>query len=443
MEEILNIQLFSLGSRAITLMELLATLLSLGLVIYLYRLGVRYFAPKLQQNIQVSDKNRSKIWRVLRWLFLFLTLIVIISTLKLDYSFNLNENYQLGLLTVLKALFFWQLAQLLDWAINNLFIDYFYPKNTPDYLNKPQVSSKARKTVQYVFYLIVIIYIIRNFGLDIQFHEMTLSNKEGAEPIRFMLSNFFEAGLVILVAQLIIWALIHLVLLKVYEKRQIDVGSQFAINQLIKYLIYIFAIISALSVIGISMTLLLGGAAALLVGIGLGLQQTFNDFISGIVLLFERTVSVGDILEFDGTVGEVQKIGLRSSILHTRQNVSMVVPNHLLVNEKVINWTHFDNNIRFDIDVGVAYGSDTALVKSLLVKAVENIPQVLDKPKPFVRFNSFGNSSLDFTLYFFSKEYMLIEDVRSEVRLEVDRLFRENNVSIPFPQREVRILNKD
>ena len=159
-------------------------------------------------------------------------------------------------------------------------------------------------------------------------------------------------------------------------------------------------------------------------------------------MLFERTVSVGDVLEFAGTVGVVKKIGLRSSIIHTRPNVSMIVPNHLLVNEHVTNWTHFDDSIRFTVEVGVAYGSDTALVKSLLIKAVDENPYVLNTPSPFVRFLAFGDSSLNFAVYFFSKEYLIIEDIKSDIRLYIDKLFREHKVIVPFPQRVIT-MNKD
>ncbi|NBU51085.1 MAG: potassium transporter KefA [Chitinophagia bacterium] len=251
-----------------------------------------------------------------------------------------------------------------------------------------------------------------------------------------------NALLAIYIAQLIVWVIIHIPLLKLYARRNVDVGAQYAINQLVKYVVYTFALLYALTTFGINISLILGGAAALLVGIGLGLQQTFNDFISGIVLLFERTVSVGDVLEFAGTVGVVKKIGLRSSIIHTRPNVSMIVPNHLLVNEHVTNWTHFDDSIRFTVEVGVAYGSDTALVKSLLIKAVDENPYVLNTPSPFVRFLAFGDSSLNFAVYFFSKEYLIIEDIKSDIRLYIDKLFREYKVIVPFPQRVIT-MNKD
>ena len=152
---------------------------------------------------------------------------------------------------------------------------------------------------------------------------------------------------------------------------------------------------------------------------------------------------MGDILEVDGEIGTVKQIGLRASVMETRGSVSIVVPNHKLVNEKVVNWNHNSDKVRFVIDISVAYGSDTTLIKKLLLKSVKNNPYVIDYPVPFVRFESFASSSLDFKLYFFTRNLLVIEDIKSDIRLEVDRLFRENNVSIPFPQREIRIVKGD
>ena len=273
---------------------------------------------------------------------------------------------------------------------------------------------------------------------------MTLFQKSiNGEIVSIKTSNILYAILIILVARLVVWVVTQIFLYGVYRNKNIEVGSRYAINQLVKYVIYIFAIIMALDVFGINMNILLGGAAALLVGIGLGLQQTFNDFISGIVLLFERSVSVGDVLEIDGEVGRVKEIGLRSSTLLTRGNIRLVVPNHKLVNEKVINWNHNSEIVRFDIPVGVAYASDTSLVKKCLIKSVKSSPYVLDYPAPFVRFQEFGASSLDFQLYFFSKNLMVIEDIKSDIRFEINKLFRENDISIPFPQRDVRIYKEE
>ena len=167
----------------------------------------------------------------------------------------------------------------------------------------------------------------------------------------------------------------------------------------------------AVETLGIQMTVLWGGAAALLVGVGLALQQTFNDLISGIILLFERSIEVGDVVNVSGMIGTVKRIGLRTSIVESVDNVTLLVPNSKFINEQVINWSHFDEKVRFKVSVGVAYGSDTKLVRKLLSKVAQENIYVLEYPSPFVRFVDFGSSSLDFQLFFYSRNLIVIEAV--------------------------------
>ena len=232
----------------------------------------------------------------------------------------------------------------------------------------------------------------------------------------------------------------QLILFTYYKKNKVNVGSQYAINQLMKYVLYIFAILMAMESLGIQMTIFLGGAAALLVGVGLGLQQTFNDLISGIILLFERSIEVGNVIELTGgMVGTVRRIGLRTSAVEMRENITVVVPNSKLITENVINWSHTDDKARFIVQVGVAYGTDTKLVKELLLKVARDNVYVLSSPGPGVRFTNFGDSSLDFHLIFWSRNFLVIEDIKSDLRFEINEVFLENKISIPFPQRDVWI----
>ena len=144
-----------------------------------------------------------------------------------------------------------------------------------------------------------------------------------------------------------------------------------------------------------------------------------------------------DVLDIGGLVGTVKAIGLRTSTVETRDSITVVVPNSKLVTDNVINWSHFDEKVRFKVGVGVAYGSDTKLVKKILLKIAADHPSVNEKPNPLIRFTNFGDSSLDFELHFFSRNFIHIEDVKSDLRFEIDNAFRENNVEIPFPQRVV------
>jgi len=216
-----------------------------------------------------------------------------------------------------------------------------------------------------------------------------------------------------------------------------DEGNIYSIIQLFNYFGWIIAITLILDTLGIKITVLLTGSAALLVGVGLGLQQTFNDFISGIILLIEGKTKVGDVLQIDSEVVMLKEIGLRTSEGVNRDDISIIIPNSKIINDKVINWSHQQNKTRFRIDVGVAYGSDVDLVVNVLEESALEHPDIFDQKSVEARFVNFGNSSLDFQLLFFSKNIFRIEKVKSDIRKIINRKFIENNISIPFPQMDV------
>ncbi|NNE26760.1 MAG: mechanosensitive ion channel [Saprospiraceae bacterium] len=440
MNEFLNSTLFYIGENEVTLGRLLIVIGLLSLTVYVYRLFISKIFPNLTKDNIVSSKAIRSFRRSLLWLLLTVIVVLTLRSLALDYTIYQHNEYALTLSTILKVLIFFQVARVLDWIIANVFVHRYYvkreeEKDDSDYVNTSP-EGITRRIIQSLFYTIIALYVLNAFNLNFKLFAFT----KGDKLYEFTLSQIIITLLVIILARILVWVITQLVLYNVYRKNKIELGSQYAINKLVKYVVYVIAIITALQILHINMTLLLGGAAALLVGVGLGLQQTFNDITSGIVLLFERTVSIGDVLEFEGTVGTIKKIGLRSSLVETREKISLVVPNHLLVNNNVINWTHYNDKIRFNVSVGVAYGSDTALVKKILIEIADENPYALNYPKPFIRLEKFGDSSLDFNLYFYSKNYMVIEDIKSDIRLEIDRQFREHNISIPFPQRDVHVI---
>jgi small-conductance mechanosensitive channel len=254
--------------------------------------------------------------------------------------------------------------------------------------------------------------------------------------------KLMAAFLVLVFARLLVWVVQDVLLKRFFLRKKIDIGRQYALKQFLAYLIWALAVFAILEMMGIS-SMLWASSAALLVGIGLGLQDTFKDLISGIVILIEGTVEVGDILEVSGLVAKVTKIGLRTSKVETRDGVSILIPNSKLVVENVINWSHNDAPTRFNVKVGVAYGSDLELVQRLLLKAANDHPKVLQTHPARVQFKNFGESSLDFELLFFSDEFFRIEFVKSEIRMAIDRHFRKNGVKIPFPQRDLWFRNTD
>jgi small-conductance mechanosensitive channel len=218
-----------------------------------------------------------------------------------------------------------------------------------------------------------------------------------------------------------------------------DMGRKYAMNQLVKYVMYILIFLLVIQSLGFKLSVIWAAGAALLVGIGLGLQQTFNDFASGVILLMEGTVKKGDWIEVGNTMGEVKKIGLRTSLITTRRNISIIVPNSKITVDNVINLSHDNNMVRHSVSVGVAYGSDVQLVKKVLLECAERHSKVL--PGAFVRLIEFNTSSIDFELLFWSEEYRMIEDVRSDLRFMIDSGFRKYGIVIPFPQRDLHIKN--
>ncbi|MDX1471746.1 MAG: mechanosensitive ion channel [Flavobacteriaceae bacterium] len=225
--------------------------------------------------------------------------------------------------------------------------------------------------------------------------------------------------------------------------RKFSTGNAYALYQIIKYLLWVLAIVFVLETLGVKVTVLIAGSAALLVGIGLGLQQTFNDIISGIILLSERSIRIDDVLEVDGVVVKIQHIGLRTSKALNTDDISIIIPNSLITTNKVINWSHQSEKIRFKIDVGVAYGSDVDLVLKILEESAFEHPDNVEKEATEARLINFGNSSLDFQVLFFSRNIFRINKVRSDIRRTIHRKFKENNITIPFPQMDLHLRSDD
>ena len=347
---------------------------------------------------------------------------------------HMNINF----LIIAGSLFVFQLAQLLDWLFSRVFFRQYYvplPADRRGAIARQKAigTTKGEHTFQFIVYVLAILFVVQAIGVN----ETLFPYKVKDKSLEFKISDILEVVLIFLAARLAIWFFTQVVLGNYFKRQNIDLGSQFAINQLLKYFIYIVAALLALESVGIQPTVVLAGSAALLVGIGLGLQQTFNDLISGIILLFDRTVEVGDFIQLENLIGVVRKIGIRTSVVETRDDISVIVPNSKLVGEKVINWNHSDDNARFFVSVGVAYGSDTQLVKDLLISVAKENADVLSEPEPFVRFVNFGDSSLDFELHFWSTRFMIIENVKSDLRFKIDDVFRQHNISIPFPQRDI------
>jgi small-conductance mechanosensitive channel len=249
---------------------------------------------------------------------------------------------------------------------------------------------------------------------------------------------------IISVLKLLVFLIIVVLLLKIIRKAifrvdKIDAAKKYSIYNLVRYLIIVISIISGLQLLGFNLSVLVAGSAALLVGIGLGLQNLFSDFVSGIILLVDSSVKVNDVIELDGLVCTVQEINLRTTTVLTRDDKYIILPNSDLTRNQLINWTHNHHSSRFEVTVGVDYSSDIQQVIQILKKAVDNQNSILKEPSPFIRFTDFGDSSLNFSVIFWSEELFRIETTKSDLRIKIFELFKENNITIPFPQRVVHI----
>jgi len=226
------------------------------------------------------------------------------------------------------------------------------------------------------------------------------------------------------------------------RKRKIDEGRQHSFYLLFRYFIWVIAVIAMLSVAGVKLTWLLASSAAILVGLGFGLQQTFSDLLSGIILLFEGTVEKGDIIEIAGVVGRIEEIHLRTTKFRNRDDQVMIIPNHKFVNDNVVNWSHDNFVSRFGIVIGVSYNSDMQKIKKILLDCAYANSDVIvdvDSQKPKVRLDNFGDSSVDFTLLFYSSNLFRIETTKSDLRFAIWEAFQKNAVEIPFPQRDLHL----
>jgi len=232
-----------------------------------------------------------------------------------------------------------------------------------------------------------------------------------------------------------------------------DLSTEYVYVKIAKYVIYVFAIIFCLQVLDVDLTLLLTGSAALLVGIGLGLQDVFKDVFAGIVLLFEGNLRVGDIVEItsgsrnsnkssNGIVAKIVKINVRTSQIQTREGNVLIIPNTRLTQEQVENWSHGSELTRFLICVTVEYGANTELIKRLLKQAALAHPKVKKSHPILVRLANFGDSGLELELVFWADQSWDINNYKSEIRFEIDRLFREYEIKIPYPKRDI-YMNSD
>ncbi len=232
----------------------------------------------------------------------------------------------------------------------------------------------------------------------------------------------------------------RLVVSRLLRRTHFDPGLQFAITKFFGYVFVTLGFYVALVVNGIDLSSLALIAGALGVGIGFGLQNIVSNFVSGLILLAERPIVLGDRIEVAGVAGQVTKISLRSTTVVTNDNISIIVPNSDLITHPITNWSYGDPKVQFRIPISVAYGTDVERLRAVLLEVAAEHPGVLKSPVPTVFFGGFGDSALNFELGVWTQDMARSpRRFRSEINFAIERKLRENNIEIPFPQRVVHL----
>lgn len=248
-------------------------------------------------------------------------------------------------------------------------------------------------------------------------------------------------GVIILVVVLLFSRTVSRLLQKsISKKAYLDPGLRYTLGRLAQYIVITLGVLLALKVaFSLDLTSIAVIFTALSVGIGFGLQYIAADIASGFILLFERPVRVGDRITIGEDEGDVQSINLRTTVVATNDRVSIIVPNSRLVSQRLINWSYGDPRARIAIHVGVACDSDVQIVTETLLKAAEDVDNVLKDPPAKVQFLKFGDWSLDFRLLVWTNRPRLHTQIRSDINYRIEKLFRDAHIEIPFPQTELRL----
>lgn len=272
------------------------------------------------------------------------------------------------------------------------------------------------------------------WGNILDFLNLTIIPFEGGDRL--------TVGIVLLVVTVFLITSVVLRGIRMFLTRKLaesDKNKFISVFKFIKYITYLVVILITFSSAGIDITILLTASAALFVGLGLALQELFQDIIGGLFIIVDKTLRVGDIVEMEGKVGRVIDIKLRTTRVLTRDDKVMIIPNHKFISDIVLNYTQNHKSTREYVSVGVAYGSDTQKVKAVLLECAMEQKGIVKKPEPFVLFEDFGDSSLVFALHFFVTDSFVDPKIKSMLRFKIDEKFRLNDISIPFPQRDVHM----
>lgn len=352
-------------------------------------------------------------------------------------------TYRLTLGMLLLALGTLALTRLIEWLLSRLVRRFHLAQKLP--LPDQQVRTGVR-ALRFVIWVIGMGVALGLLGFDLrQALDATLFQipyKDQSSQVKVV--NVLVALLILASARLGVWYFYRL-FVRLGESKRIPVnqGRRMAVYQIFRYVIYGLAVILILTNLHINLDLVIASSAALFLGVGLAMQHTFEDIVSGMIILFEGTIEVGDMVVVDSLdlEGKVMEIRLRTSIVETLDSVSVIVPNNKFIRSSVVNWSFNDRETRFHVGVSVAYGSDVQLVRKVLRSCAASHGLVLKNPEPRVRFSDFGDSGLKFELLFWTLRSYEYLDIMSDLRYKIDAEFRRHSIRIPFPQRDLHVVS--
>ncbi len=389
---------------------------------------------KIFKNGKIKWKNKEKIFQILKYLIIVFSSLIILKIFGLLnlilYKFYITSKINISVFKIIIIIFI-------------IFSIKTFLSHIKKFVNNKIEKGKINKTysetifniLKYIFFITVFILLSEMVGIEIM-KIMRYEFKISSE-ISISIINIF-----IIISALFLIRHFSKILKEFFNKKindgKIDKGRGNTVFQISKYFSWILISIFLMEMVGIKMTILVASSAALMVGLGFGLQNIFNDIISGIILLFERDLEVGNLVEVNNIMGRISHINLRTTSIVTPENITIIVPNSKFTTENLINWTHIeDKKMRLSLNLGVAYGSDLDLVKKVLLKCGNAHKYIEKKPEVRVRLRDFGDSSLNMELIIWTYKGFYHETIKSDLRFEIDKMFRGNNIIIPFPQRDV------
>jgi small-conductance mechanosensitive channel len=436
------------GLTALTIFNQL--LLAVGLPVPFVRLyvlvvavgGLLFFGWRLVRNIlDKSGAVRSWLIRLAALVFLVVLIAEIIGQTVFAWSL-LDASTR----TILFLLMGWILIKLIRGGLELV-------ARSPLIKKIPLLAKNVTAILRHTMTLITLViwgFIIANILVDWRVYNIPSDAIQGVLSLGFVLGEqqvtlglILSALAVLYGAFIVSWTIQGILMEDVFARRGLDRGARISIGRLIHYALVLVGFIFALFALGFDLknVTILGGALG--VGIGFGLQTIVNNFVCGLIMLFERPVKVGDSIELNGQNGKIKKVGLRSTVVQTYDNSEIVVPNSDLITNQVTNWTLAERLSRIKIPVGVAYGSDIQLVMKTLLQCAEDNQTVLKHPAPKALFLNFGGSSLDFELRVWVADFDSRLQVISELHQEIDHRFRELDIEIPFPQTDLHVRTID